>query len=61
LLSKPAGADPDGEVAGLVPGWSFAVTANAIDLALVVSQPHSGEMVQVEALHEQGCPWADRR
>jgi hypothetical protein len=60
MLSKPAGR-PDREVAGLVPGWSCAVKANAIDLALVVSQPHSGDRVQVEALHEQGCPWADRR
>jgi hypothetical protein len=45
----------------LVPGWSYAVKAFAIDLALVVSQPHGGEQVQVEALREQESPWADRR
>jgi hypothetical protein len=59
-LSKLTGIDPTG-VAGLVPGWSYAVKAYAIDLALVVSQPHGGEPVQVEALREQESPWADRR
>jgi hypothetical protein len=44
-----------------MPGRSGVVKANAIDLALVVSQPLSGDMIQVEALREQECPWADRR
>ena len=54
MLSKPAGR-PDREVAGLVPGRSCAVKANAIDLALVVSQPRNVEVVQVEAPREQGA------